>query len=168
MKKIAIIGLCLLLTGGVYAEGTTKGKTQWTAMRLMTAANKLQRQQQYLEAMDSATLVLTVDPDSRAAKEFVHSHWDQMMRSAQKTLEENHQENNLEQARRRLQVYRYLVEINDNLRMTPLPLHGVNDRWVWQPEVQYWDGHFNDELRRVYRLEEEEKKYKANAEAHRH
>ncbi len=163
-----MIGLSLLMAVCVYADGAADGKAQRAAMRMMAAANKLQRQQQYLEAMDSATLVLTICPDSRAAKEFVHSHWDLMTRSAQKILEENHQENDLEQARRRLQVYRYLVEINDNLRMTALPLHGVNDRWVWQPEVQYWDGHFNDELQRVYRLEEEEKKHQANAEAHRH
>lgn len=132
----------------------SQGERQRIAMRIMHHAQQLQHKQQYLEAMDSATLALVIFPDSHAAKEFIHRNWDRMSRWADKELDSNPSQKDLEQSRRRLLVYRYLVEINDNLRDIELPLHGTNDKWVWQPEIQYWDGHFNEELQRVERLQD--------------
>ena len=132
----------------------SQGERQRIATRILRHAQKLQHKQQYLEAMDSATLALVINPESHAAKEFIYHNWDRMVRWADRVLDTNPSQTDLEQSRRRLLVYRYLVEINDNLRDIDLPLHGTADKWVWQPEIQYWDGHFNEELQRVERLQD--------------
>lgn len=124
-----------------------------TATRLMQKATSLQSKGQILEAMDSATLALSVYDKCNVAKNFIYRNWDKTMRSASAQIVELSDLNDFYQAQQRLIIYRYLNEINTNIRYCKLPIHGPKDRWVWQPDIQYWQGHLDDEMKRVNRLE---------------
>ena len=154
MKKyLILIALCLLPFAGVLA---TEAEDSQLAARLMTKAEKLYKKHLYLEAMDSATLAYRIYPKSVAARTFIYKNWDQTMRYATGLLEAHCIVEDLEDSRVRYNTYRLLVDINDNLQSSPLPIHGNYDRWVWMPEMQYWDGYLSDERKRLKRLEKEE------------
>ncbi len=120
-------------------------------VKAIFAMQKLQRTDP-LQAMDSATYVLTIDGDNTLAKNFMYKHWDKTMRDANEQLASLSDENDLTQARKRLTIYKHLDDIHINLRSIRLPLHGPNDKWVWQPEVLYYSGSYDSERVRVYRL----------------
>ncbi len=105
-----------------------------------------------LQAMDSATYVLTIDGDNTLAKNFMYKHWDKTMRDANEQLASLSDANDLSQARKRLTIYKHLDEIHMNLRSIRLPLYGPNNKWVWQPEVLYYSGSYDSERVRVYQL----------------
>jgi hypothetical protein len=163
MKKLLILlTLCLLPFGMLFA---TYAEDAQEAARLMTKAEKLYKKHLYLEAMDSATLAYRICPQSVAARTFIYKHWDQTMRFATGLLEAHSIVEDLEHSRVRYNTYRLMVDINDNLQSSPLPIHGNYDRWVWMPEMQYWDGYLSDERKRLKRLEKEDAARKAVIDA---
>ena len=133
----------------------TEAEDAQEAAKLMTKAEKLYKKHLYLEAMDTATLAYRTCAKSVAAKTFIYKHWDQTMRYATSVLESHDEPENLQHARVRCNTYRLLMEINDNIQASPLPIHGNYDRWVWMPEMQYWDGYYTEERKRLKRLEAE-------------
>ncbi len=142
MRKSVFFILCLM-TVSLCAQNVTKTLFQM---------NKLQREGKPLEALDSATYVLTIDADNMTAKNFIRTHWDQTMKMTNQRLERLTDEQDLEQARERLMVYKQLDDISTNLTMVRLPLRGANNRWVWQPEIGYFSGAYDSERVRTYRL----------------
>lgn len=121
-----------------------------SAFKLLMATEKLWRQQQYQEAMDSAARVLTIAPNNSAAKNFLHDHWDELIRHTNATLEQNADERSLEQSLVRLEVYRLMAEIADHLREVDMPIVGTN--WQWMPELYYGQGDYDSERMYVYRM----------------
>lgn len=154
MKHILTF-LLLLVSWCAQAANNTNdnGWAAGTATRLMLKASSLQSKGQTLEAMDSATLALSIYDKCDLAKNFIYRNWDKTMRSASAKLVELNDLNDFYQAQQRLIIYHYLNEINTHIRYCKLPIHGPKDRWVWQPEIQYWQGHLDDEMKRVNRLE---------------
>lgn len=145
-----LLGLCYIAYGQV-----SDGAQQREAMRIMQHANRLQRQGESLQALDSAAYALSVYPTSTAAAEFLRKHWNDTMEETMHQLSLLTERDDLFQCRRRETIYRMLVEINQSMRSVPLPLYGPNRRWVWQPDIQYWEGHWDEaqqELERVERL----------------
>lgn len=143
IKKILLLIFLLLPSVAMARTGV---------MRLLMSMERLQRADSYLEAMDSATLVLTIDEDNRTAKEFVYRHWDNMMEHTREQLTANSDLENLEQTARRCEIYRLLDEIYTHLYDVSLPLYGPDNRWVWQPEMAYYSGHYDEERNRTYHL----------------
>lgn len=142
MKKIVLIVLTSLLAVSLSAE--TSG------IKLLMSAERLWKKGELVEAMDSATRCLVVMPTNSAAKNFLHDHWDRMMRHTNSVLEKNADENNLEQSLVRLELFRLLAEINDNLREVPMPLVGTN--WQWYPELYYNQGDYDSERMHIYHM----------------
>lgn len=159
MKRITflcIIALTSLMLQPLYAN-TTNEEHQYkrTAFRLMRSADRLYVKKQYLEAIDSATLALSIQEDNQYAKNFIYAHWDKSIKHAKARLEKLDDLSDLSVAQERLHIYTQLVEIQSNLQTISLPLHGPNDRWVWHPEIEYWQGHYDEALRIVTKLEAE-------------
>ena len=142
MKKIVLIVLTSLLAVSLSAE--TSG------IKLLMSAERLWKKGAYEEAMDSATRCLVVMPTNSAAKNFLHDHWDRMMHHTNSVLEKNADENNLEQSLVRLELFRLMAEINDNLREIPMPLVGTN--WQWYPELYYSQGDYDTERMHIYHM----------------
>lgn len=152
MKKWMLIlaALCVLPFGRVLAAEAEDANE---AARLMTKAEKLYKKHMFLEAMDSATYAYRLYPKSVAARTFIYKHWDETIRFATNQLETYIEPENLAHSRVRYETYRRMMSINDNLQSSPLPIHGNYDKWVWLPEMQYWDGYFFEEKKRLKRLE---------------
>lgn len=161
-KRLLLLILCLLPFGLLLADSAEDAKQ---AARLMTKAEKLFKKHLYLEAMDSATLAYRISPQSVAARTFIYKNWDKTMRYATDLIEAHAVVEDLGDARVRYNTYRLMADINDNLQASPLPIHANYDRWVWMPEMQYWDGYLSDEKKRVKRLEKEEAARKAVLDA---
>lgn len=143
MKKIAILLLCVLPCAAMAHTNVQK---------LLSSAQRLQKDGQYLEAMDSATLALTIDEDNRNAKDFIHRNWDNLVRMTDSRLSQLTDMESLEQAAARTETYRLLEDIYNNLRDVRMPLYGPNQSWVWQPEIAYYTGHYDEERFRGFRL----------------
>ena len=142
MKKILFILLASLLSVTLAAETP--------AIKLLVATEKLWKADQYQEAMDSATRVLVMMPNNTAAKNFLHNHWDDLIRHTNATLEKNADETDVQQSLVRLEIYRLMAEIADNLREVQMPLVGTD--WQWYPEMYYSQGDYDTERMHVYRL----------------
>lgn len=142
MKKLLFILLTSLLAVRLSAETS--------AIRLQMHAERLWRAGQYVEAVDSAARVLTIMPNNSAAKNFLHDHWEKMMRHVTTTLEQNSDEKSLEQSLVRLETYRLLAETADYLREVQMPLVGTN--WQWYPELYYSQGDYDSERSHVYHM----------------
>lgn len=121
-----------------------------SAFRLTVQMEKLWRADCYLEAMDTAVRVLSMDNENLLAKTFVHDKWDSTLRYAMRTLESNADELSLEQSLVRLEVYRVMAEISDYLSDVRMPLRGNN--WEWYPELYYNQGDYDSERVHVFRL----------------
>ncbi|MCM1035085.1 MAG: hypothetical protein NC038_04370 [Paludibacter sp.] len=146
MKKrtLSILIVVLCLSGSVNAGSSVT--------KLLLSMERLQRNGQLLEAMDSAAYILTIDEGNRLASDFMHRHWDNMVRQTAKTLNTLTDEESLEQAAQRCDIYRLLDEIHTHLADVKMPLYGTNGRWVWQPEVLYYAGHYDAERAKTLRL----------------
>ena len=142
MKKIVLIVLTSLLTVTLSAETS--------AIRLLMSAERLWNKGDYIEAMDSAARCLVVMPNNSAAKNFIHDHWDKMLKHATETLEKNADENDLQQSLVRLEIFRLMAELNDNLREVKMPLVGTN--WQWYPELYYSQGDYDTERVHIYHM----------------
>ncbi|MCQ2333769.1 MAG: hypothetical protein MJZ88_04050 [Paludibacteraceae bacterium] len=154
MKHFLLL-LFILFSWCAQAENPS-GDNGWAARyatRLMFKTAALQAKGHQLEAMDSATLALSIYDKCTMAKNFIYRNWEKTMRSAAAQLVKLSDLDDFYQAQQRLIIYRYLNEINTHMRYCELPLRGPNDRWVWMPEIQYWQGHLDDEMKRVNRLE---------------
>ena len=119
-------------------------------IRLLMYTERLWRAGEYEEAMDSATRVLTLMPNNSTAKNFLHDHWDQMIKHVNTKLEQNADETSLEQSLVRLETFRLLAEIADNLREIKMPLVGTD--WQWYPELYYSQGDYDSERMHIYRM----------------
>ena len=113
---------------------------------------RLRKDGRWLEAMDTATLILTYDKDYRTAVDFVHRYWDKTMQLTDERLQRLSDDESLDQAEERCEIYRVLDEVHDNLRDIRMPLYGPNQKWVWQPEVGYYTGHYDSERQKTFRL----------------
>ncbi len=142
MKKLFLI-LFVSLAPALYAQRI--GRT-------LINMEKLYREGLTLQAMDSAAYVLSVDHDNFVAKNFLYRHWDKMMTDLGERLGQLTDEKSLDEARQRLLLLRQLDEIHTYLRSVPMPLHGPNDRWIWQPEVGYYAGMYDTERMKTYDL----------------
>ncbi len=120
--------------------------------RLVVSMERLWRADSYLESMDTATYILTLQPTNRIAADFIYRHWDEMQESTRRQLLDLSDEDDLEQAMQRCEIYRLLDEINSHFGDIPLPLRGANDRWVWQPEISYYTGHYDAARSKVVEL----------------
>lgn len=145
MKKILFIAILCIVSLGLSAQERNLTKMTLKMEKLWKAGD-------YLEAMDTATLVLTLDGDNHAAKEFVHRNWDKMQQRAERDIERLNDPNDLDEAAARCEIYRLLDEIHGNLSVIKLPLVGYHQSWVWQPEVSYYSGHYDNERMKTYRL----------------
>ena len=150
MKKIVLILLTSLLTVTLPAETSAIKETHPSPIRLLMHTERLWRAGQYEEAMDSATYILTIAPNNSAAKNFIHDHWDDMIRHTNRTLEQNAGETDLQQSLVRLELFRLLAEIADNLKEVQLPLVGTN--WQWYPELYYSQGDYDSERMHIYHM----------------
>lgn len=146
MKKIYIFIFLLLSCFSLNAQERVSLAKKVVAMERLRSAGRL------LEAMDTATLILTYDRDYRAAVDFVYRNWDKTMQMTEKELSQLNDEQSLEQAQRRCDIYRVLDEVYDNLRQVRMPLYGPNQKWVWQPEIGYYTGHYDDERHKTFNL----------------
>ncbi len=142
MKRVLLV-LCVLCASSLSAQRI--GKT-------LIHMEQLYRNGSMLQAMDSAAYVLSVESDNFVAKTFMYQHWDKTMADVQERIGRLTDENNLEQARERLLIYKQLDEIHTYLRAVPMPLRGPNDRWVWQPELGYYTGMYDTERVKTYDL----------------
>ncbi len=120
--------------------------------RLLVSMERLWRADSYLESMDTATYILTLQPTNRIATDFIYHHWDDMQESVRKQLSVLQDEDDLEQAMERCEIYRLLDEINSHFMDIPLPLRDTKDRWVWQPEISYYTGHYDAARTKVVEL----------------
>lgn len=154
MKKHLLLMALLILP--FLSMTATEAEDAQEAAKLMTKAEKLYKKHLYLEAMDSATLAYHISPKSVAARTFIYKHWDETMRYATALLEAHDELENLKDSRIRYNTYRLMMDINENIQSSPLPIRGNYDRWVWVPEMQYWDGYIAEERKRLKRLEAEE------------
>ncbi len=118
--------------------------------RTLIHVDRLQRDGHELQAMDSATYVLTIDNDNLTAKNFVYQHWDKTMKKTRERLARLSDEQDLKQAKERIVIYRQLDDIHRNLMSVPMPLYGPNNRWVWQPDLGYYTGTYDTERMRVF------------------
>ncbi len=148
MKRLIVPFLLLGALLPAFAEGNS-GKN---LIRMNVQMQKLWQQKQYLQAMDTAVFVLTIDNDNRAASDFVYRNWDTMTRWTENRLQRLYNEESIEESEERCEIYRLLSEINNNLRTVPMPLYGPREKWVWQPEINYYDGHYDTERTRLVRL----------------
>lgn len=148
MKKIVVIFFTLMSVMAGVAQESAKPNIA----RLNTQMNKLWKQQQYLEAMDTAVYILSVDPSNRAATDFVYRNWDKMSHYATNRLQNLYDEESVSEGEERCEIYRLLDEINTHLSSVPMPLYGPGERWVWQPEISYYSGHYDTERMALVRL----------------
>ncbi len=144
MKRKILIGLLLAMC--------VVPLSAQRVMRTLIHMEKLQRNGDHLQAMDTAVYVLTIDADNRIAKQFVYEHWDKTMRETNQQLSALSDANDLAQSQQRLHIYKQLDEIHTNLSHISLPLYGPNERWVWQPEVGYYTGLYDSERMRLYNM----------------
>ena len=140
MKRYSIILLTLLVVNYVFSAPS--------AMQI----ERMQMKKQYLEAMEAATAMLSDNPESRWAIDFVHKHWDKTMRITNNRLAELTDPDDRQQSLERSYIYQMLNNINDNLRTVPMPLYGPNQKWAWQPEISYYEGHYNAEHKNAVKL----------------
>ncbi len=143
MKRIFTLTLLLATLLPLCAQRT---------MRTLLHMEQLQRAGQTLEAMDSATVILTRDADNQAAKNFIHQHWEKTMKAAQQQLVLHKDEHSVEDTKKRLYIYRLLDNINQNLQYVRMPLRGPRDSWVWQPEISYYTGTYSTEQMKAFNL----------------
>ena len=113
---------------------------------------------QYLEALDSATLSLSIYEEAYSLRDFVRKNWNKAMTEVQNRIDTLQDEKSIPQTEERIWVYQRLVSINDNLSMVSLPLTGRNGSWVWQPDMEYWAGHLDREERLLQNLLDEQKR----------
>ena len=142
MKKIVLIVLTSLLAVTLSAETS--------AIKLQMFAERLWRQGQYQEAMDSATRALSIMPNNSNAKNFLHDHWNECIRRTNDVLAKNADESDLEQSLTRLEIYRLMAEVEDNMRGIQMPIVGTN--WQWIPELYYSQGDYDSKRMHVYRM----------------
>ena len=142
MKRFILIVFTSLLAVTLSAETS--------AIKLQMFAERLWRQGEYQEAMDSATRALSVMPNNSAAKNFIHDHWDRFIKETNSALEKNADENDLRQSLVRLEIYRLVAEVADNVREIQMPIVGTN--WQWVPELYYSQGDYDSERMHVYRM----------------
>lgn len=127
-------------------------QAQPSLAKMSVQMEKLRMQGRLLEAMDTATLILTYDKDYRLAVDYVYRNWDKTMQSTNRQLASLNDDTDLSQAQQRCEIYRVLDEVYDNLRQVRMPLYGPNQKWVWQPEIGYYTGHYDDERIKTFNL----------------
>ncbi|HCS87551.1 MAG TPA: hypothetical protein DIW30_03800, partial [Bacteroidales bacterium] len=149
MKNYVKILFLLSVSACTAFTAVAQQKRKPSIPRLVMSMERLWRADQYLEAMDTATYVLSLQPSNRAAADFIYYRWEKMDEDTHRRLQNLPDENDILQAMERCEIYRLLDEIYTHLSDVPLPLHGTNDRWVWQPEVSYFTGHYDSERSRV-------------------
>lgn len=146
MNRRIILAVCslLLLCGGTQAASSVA--------KLVMSMERLQRNGHWLEAVDTAAYILTLDGSNRQAADFMYRQWESTMQKTDRLLSSLTDEESLEQAEQRCEVYRLLDEIQTHLSEVRMPLYGPNRRWVWQPETSYYAGHYDAERAKTLRL----------------
>ncbi|MBR6355136.1 MAG: hypothetical protein IKS01_05075 [Paludibacteraceae bacterium] len=157
MKHTFTLIFCLI---SLCVMGTTNytAKEQKDIARHLLVAQKLSMKHQYLEALDSATVSLSMYEDAYSLRDFVRKNWNKAMTEVQNRIDTLQDETSIPQTEERIWVYQRLVSINDNLSTVSLPLTGRNGSWVWQPDMEYWAGHLDHEERLLQHLLDEQKR----------
>ena len=150
ITTIAIF-VALVTNANVFAK-ESNAETKPSLLRKSIQMEKLRKDGRWLEAMDTATLILTYDKDYRVAADFVHRYWDKTMSITNERLQRLSDDESLEQAEERCEIYRVLDEVHDNLRAIKMPLYGAGEKWVWQPEIAYYTGHYDTERQKTFVL----------------
>lgn len=148
MKRVLFIIAVVLCAGCCMAQADSKPNL----LRLSAQMQKLWKERQYLEAMDTAVYILSLDNDHRVATDFVYRNWDRMQQWSDQRLQSLYDEESVDESVERCEIYRLLDEINTNLRTVKMPLYGPKERWVWQPEINYYSGHYDTERVNIVRL----------------
>lgn len=147
MKKfLSVTILAFLFVGVFYAQETNKVPI----IKRQQLMLKMQQHGQYREAMIIATDILVEQPSNRTAIDFIHANWEKMSKATNADLGKVPNPNDLEQTKKRCLIYEQLNQINDNLLSVPMPLYGANNKWVWQPEIGYYQGIYDEERNRTF------------------
>lgn len=159
MKHSILSLLLICLSLPLLAENEKYSLSEQKDMQIrLNHAQKMVQQKKYLQAMDSATYALSLYPDNYSLCNFVRKYWDHAIEESQYRLDTLSDYRSIEHARQRVGIFQHLVNINDNLNTLSLPLHGRNNSWEWQPDIQYWVGHLDHEEKHLLYLEQEEEK----------
>lgn len=148
MKKLLSLCFIALISSVLLAEEVTTSS-------LVLQMNKAQRDGDYLGALVAATAILKRDNNHRIAKDFVHDNYERMDRQAKTRISEIAFSEDAAELEEVCEIYRKLSDINDNLTEVDMPLRGGNKitgEWVWQPEIQYYRGHYDRARTRVLDL----------------
>ena len=148
MKKILTFLFSVCFAFGLVAQEPTQAD-------LVIKMNAAQRDGDYLGALVAATAILKQNSNHRIAKDFVHNNYQRMDEQARERISEIAFSEDAAELEEICEIYRKLSEINDNLSETELPLHGGNKltgEWDWQPEIQYYRGHYDKARTRVFDL----------------
>lgn len=122
---------------------------------LVLSMNAAQRNGDYLGALVSATAILKQNKNHRIAKDFVHNNYQRMDQQARERISEIAFSEDAAELEEICEIYRKLNIINENLSEVEMPLHGGNKitgEWDWQPEIQYYRGHYDKARTRVFEL----------------
>ncbi len=126
-----------------------------TLAELVIKMNNAQRDGDYLEALVNATAILKKDNNHRIAKEFVHTNYQRMDQQAKERIGEIAFSEDAAELEEICDIYRKLSDINDNLSEVEMPLRGGNKitgEWSWQPEIQYYRGHYDKARTKVFEM----------------
>lgn len=148
MKKLLSVLVLVTLSVAVIAEETSTAS-------LVLQMNKAQRDGDYLGALVYASAILKRDKNHRVSKDFVHDNYQRMDQQAKMRISEIAFSDDAAELEEVCEIYRKLSEINDNLSDVEMPLRGGNKitgEWVWQPEIQYYRGHYDQARTRVLEL----------------
>ncbi len=146
MKKKIIILLFLVGCSSLYANNFKE------VSKALVSLSRQQFKGNHLAALDTATYILTIDADNAIAKNYVRNHWDETTKAMREAIDSLSDDNSLAHAKKRLEIFYHLDNIQNNIRCVPMPLYGPNQRWVWQPEISYYSGLYASERVRVFNL----------------
>ena len=156
---LSTLALCLTLSLGASAQrtGNTIKDDTYSAAELNDAAltsrlARCRQQKDYLSGMYYATLLLSRNENNSNAKQYIHNNWDKMVQQWQTVIDSNNLQDDIDCTEQRCKAHKQMAAIEDNLRGVKMPLHGQNDKWVWQPEMLYVEGIYQSERRHLATL----------------
>jgi len=148
MKKLFILISVITISMSLFAKEPSMAE-------LVIQMNTAQRDGDYLGALVAATAILKLDNNHRIAKEFVHTNYQRMDQQAKERIGEIAFSEDAAELEEICEIYRKLSDINDNLSEVEMPLKGGNKitgEWSWQPEIQYYRGHYDKARTKVFDL----------------
>jgi hypothetical protein len=90
----------------------------------------------HLAALYSATQGVLADRAYTNSKEFLYEHYDNTMQKINQELPKYENTKDTAEAVRRLDIYTYLVAINENIAKMKMPLKHHKNKWKWSAEAK--------------------------------